>query len=118
MGSHEISKPNKLTYEEIVSDLSLIPINEDDVLFEDIDETVLRKNLSSGELSDKLEKLYLFRMNIESNSLNQTDDKSKQNDLFVLNNLNEDVRTLESRLNSLQHFIDISKKFLSLNETK
>ena len=33
-----------------------------------------------------------------------------------LHNLNQEIESLNERLNSLQHFIEISEKFLSINK--
>ena len=100
-------KPSKLTYEQIVEDLSSIPINQSDVLF-NLYKTENDKN-TTDDYYPKLEKLLLFKANLEQENEKIVSELS-------LDNLNQEIETIDKRLNSLQHFIDISEKFLSINK--
>ena len=104
--------PRLLTYTKMVEDLSSIPINETDILFEkfagdspdaDINST------TADQLYERLKKFILFKSNL---ALENQDLKSD----FSLNNLGCEFEELENRLGSLQHFIDISKKFFSIDK--
>ncbi len=106
-----INKPCKLTYEKIVEDLSSIPINQSDVLFnlyETPSDTKHEKN-TADDYYAKLQKLLLFKANLEQ-------ENEKIISELSLDNLNQEIETIDKRLNSLQHFIDISEKFLSMNK--
>jgi hypothetical protein len=100
--------PSKLTFDQLLSDLNKIPLNDSDVLFS------LSRDLEqeSSELIEKLEKLVLFKTNIELENNNQVSSE------FSVDCLNQNIDTLDKQLNSLQNFVDISKKFLSINNTK
>ena len=101
--NHEPKSPNKLTHEQIVSDLSEIPLNQNDVLFGEESDQL------DDRLYSKLEKLVIFKSNLDLES-------DKMNSEFSPEALNKDLEGLDRHLNSLQHFIEISKKFLSLNK--
>jgi hypothetical protein len=106
-----INKPSKLSYQQIVEDLSSIPINQNDVLFNLYDSTSNTKieKDTADDYSAKLEKLLLFKANLEQENQKIVSELS-------LDNLNQEIETIDNRLNSLQHFIDISEKFLSINK--
>ena len=106
----EQEKLEPLNYEKMIEDLSYIPINESDTLFEvfttqDRSET---DHTKTHDIYDSLEKFVIFKSNME---LENHDLKSD----FSLNDLNDEFDVLEKRLSILQHFIDVSKKFLSIN---
>lgn len=103
-------KPCKLTYDKMIEDLSCIPINENDVLFRTFgNEDSQNDATSQSDLYERLEKFILFKSNLELENENLKSD-------FSLGNLNVEFESFEARLASLQHFIDISKKFFSINK--
>ena len=113
--NESVKAPIQLTSDQIVSDLSSIPINDNDVLFnEEINTALLETNkkqsLDDNEIFfEKLEKLVLFKSNL-------TLDNEHLNSELSLDGLNRNLESLDKHINSLQHFIDISKKFLSINK--
>ncbi|CAF0881811.1 unnamed protein product [Brachionus calyciflorus] len=103
----------KLTYEQIVSDLASIPLNENDVLFDSKINFALENKdskLSENEQFNKrLENLVIFKTNLEF-------ENDKLGSELSLDSVNKDLDNLESHINSLQHFIEISRKFHSLQK--
>ena len=107
----EQKKLESLNYEKMIEDLSSIPINESDALFEafttqDRSET---DTIKTHDIYDSLERFIIFKSNME---LENHDLKSD----FSLHGLNDEFESLEKRLGALQHFIDVSKKFFSINK--
>lgn len=105
-----MSNLKSISYESMLTDLNSIPLNATDFLFEvfsSSQHSQKQDNVSTelNELNAKLEKYILFK----SNSI----DTLKSDDISSLNNLNNEFESLETRLNSLQHFIDVSKKFFN-----
>ena len=103
---NEVKLPERLSLDEIISDLSSIALNQQDVLFEDLS-GVKEKEEERDEdalLYDKLEKLVLLRAVDQGNSA-QKYVKARE--------INQELESLEKRVESLQHFINLSKKFLS-----
>ena len=103
-----------VSYEDMLKDLNSIPINKSDILFEifstkSSQETNDDDNVPDvNELNSKLEKYILFKTNqMASESFD------KPNDTSSLDRLNDEFDSLEKRLNSLQHFVDVSKKFFN-----
>ncbi len=96
-----MSDVKTLTYDDMLNDLNSIQLNKSDVLFEvfadNVKTSTREDDLQLDELNSKLEKYTLFKSNL--------------NDLSSLSNLNDEFDSLDKRLNSLQHFIDVSKKF-------
>lgn len=110
--STDSNESTVLTYSKLIEDLSSIPINEQDVLFEkfeDSDSEADETSISDDQLYERLKNYILFKSNLK---LETSDLKSD----FSLNKLNEDFQSLDTRLVSLQHFIDISKKFYSIDK--
>lgn len=109
----KISQAPKLTYEQIIEDLTSIPINEDDVIFSSKLNSILGKNESTNELTDeeifykRLENYVLFKANLES-------DDGKNKSELSLDSVTENLKSLETSIKSLQHFIEISEKLKSL----
>ena len=103
-----------VSYEDMLNDLNSIPINKNDVLFEKFlpshEETALNETENDKDVADlnsKLEKYIIFKSNqIADRTLNSDDVSS-------INRLNDEFDSLEKRLNSLQHFVDVSKKFFN-----
>jgi hypothetical protein len=105
-----------VTYEEMLNDLNSIQINKSDVLFEKFS-TLRNQETSTNEaenekdlieLNSKLEKYILFK------PLNQmTNEPFKSDDESSLNRLSNEIDSLEKRLSSFQHFVDVSKKFFN-----
>lgn len=109
MNSDQLSKPEKPTCEEIEADLSLIEINERDVLFERQSSSTNEINNSNKELEYKrLEKYILFKLNLES-------DNQKEDSNLSIESVSKDLDFIDKHIHSLKNFIDISKKFLSIN---
>lgn len=110
--SEAIKPPSKITYEQIVFDLSSIKLNEIDPLFDENSNSALerdKKDLNENEVFlDKLEKLVIFKSNLELSN-------EKLNSELCLESLNKNLESLDKHINSLQSFIDVSKKFLSIN---
>lgn len=105
-----VEKPTKLTYEKMIEDLSCIPINENDVLFSAFgNENNSSESTAQNDLYERLEKFILFKSNLQLENDNLKSD-------FSLGDLNTEFESFENRLQALQHFIDISKKFFSINK--
>ena len=102
-----IKKPEKLTYEEIISDLYSVPINKSDVLFERVNEP--KSNSQDDELYKRIEKFILFKSNLEQ-EVEYEDQKNT-----ITGNFEKEFDEIEEKLNKLQNFIDISEKFLSIS---
>ncbi len=97
-----------ISFDKMLDDLNSIPINKNDILFEVFSSDIKTNTMNSddnnttnelNELNIKLEKYVLF--------------KNDTKNLDSLNCLNNEFESLEKRLNSLQHFIDVSKKFFN-----
>lgn len=104
-------KPSRLRYEQILDDLNSISVNQTDVLFnlEDANKQVDTDNSNNSESNySKLEKLLLFKANLEADNENTNKDS--------LSSLKKEIESVDKRLSSLQHFIEISEKFLSINK--
>lgn len=111
--SEDSQVPVRLTYEKINEDLTSIPINETDVLFEEFaeaseSEDEIEAGAGLDKVYERLEKFILFKSNLELENQQLKSDLS-------LNGLSPEFEVLESRVRSLQHFIDISKKFFSIS---
>ena len=109
----DLQVPSRLTYEKVSEDLASIPINQSDVLFEEFsgdssEANEVEADSASAQLYNRLEKFILFKTNLELESQQIKSD-------FSLGSLNSEFEALENRLGSLQHFIDISKKFFSIS---
>ena len=102
----ERNQAPRLTYAEMIEDLGSIPINETDVLFEKFGDEA---GAASDELSERLEGLILFKANLELES-----EGLKSG--FRLADLSDEFEALDKRLGSLQNFIEISKKFFSIDK--
>lgn len=102
-----IKKPDKLTYEEIISDLYSVPINKSDVLFERVKEP--KSNGQDDELYKRIENFILFKSNLEQEV--EYEDQKKT----LTGNFEKEFDDIEEKLNKLQNFIDISEKFLSIS---
>lgn len=103
---NEVKLPERLSLDEIISDLSSIALNQQDVLFEDLSGVKEEEEERDEDalLYDKLEKLVLLRAVDQGNSAQK----------FVkAREINQELESLEKRVESLQHFINLSKKFLS-----
>jgi hypothetical protein len=117
--SNDLTTKFNLTYEKMNEDIGSIPINESDILFDVFaspdtngKSSHLANNKSADDYSyDNIEKLILFKTNVDLENQNLKSD-------FSLNNMTDEFESLENRLASLQHFIDVSKKFFSLNKNK
>jgi len=92
----------------MIEDLSSIPINELDILFEKFSDENLNEK-SGNDLYERLEKFTLFKSNLE------LENQSLKSD-FKLSDLNGEFEELDKRLGSLQNFIEISKKFFSIDK--
>lgn len=111
--SDDSQMPARLTYEKINEDLRSIPINETDVLFGEFaeasdSEDEIQAGTGPDKVYERLEKFILFKSNLELENQQLKSD-------FSLNGLSSEFELLESRVGSLQHFIDISKKFFSIS---
>ena len=109
---NELNTPSLITYEKMTEDLSNIPINESDVLFEtfnDLEENESSSSKYENTIYERLEKFILFKSNLELENQNLKSD-------FSINNLNEKFQSISDRLESIQHFIDVSKKFFSIDK--
>ena len=109
----DLQVPSRLTYDKVSEDLTSIPINQSDVLFEEFsgdssEANEVEADSASAQLYNRLEKFILFKTNLELESQQIKSD-------FSLGSLNSEFEALENRLGSLQHFIDISKKFFSIS---
>ena len=107
--SEQITSPPRLTYEQMIEDLSSIPINENDIVFKEFSENSDFEATITDELYKRFEKFILFKENLELMNQNLKSD-------FSLNNLSEEFESLEKRLGSLQQFIDLSRKFISIDK--
>ena len=109
---NEVKLPQKLSLEQIISDLSSIALNQHDVLFEKQsgDEEREREREDEDEdavLYGKLEKLVLLRA---------VDQGSSAQKYVEAREINQELESLEKRVESLQHFINLSRKFLSAKD--
>ena len=100
-----VTKPAKLTYEDILSDLSSIPLNQKDVLFVKSDDSNTSAN---DDLYEQVEKYTLFSSNLDR------EDQQIDSDLSI-GKLDAEFDKIEERLQNLQNFIDISEKFLAIS---
>jgi len=114
------SSPTRLNFEEIRTDLNMIPINQQDVLFELCFQEDDKSATDSSETCEQLEKLIVFKNNLKSTckttSMATFSTTNLKNSQFSLKNLLVKMDLLKDRLNSLQSFVDISSKFISLNK--
>ena len=98
----------------MVEDLVSVAGNQSDPLFElfqtDLDKNGKLRDLENNEIYEKLEKLFIFKSELKQKNI----DNEKSS--FSMHGLSEDIESLETRVNSLQNFIDISKKFFSINK--
>lgn len=103
MTEDTLVKPAKLTYEQIVSDLSSVPINQADPLFNTTHELPVSDEIEY----DKLEKLIVFKSTLE-NEKTESD--------VSLERSTRDLDFLDKRIDTLQNFVDISKKFMTISK--
>ena len=106
----EISKPQRLGIDDILEDISSIPPDQNDILFDksSLDLGEDRLNKEQKQVYDRVEKYVLFNSKIElenSSNLNSSIDK-----------FDKDLDDIERKLELFENFIDVSEKFLSLKK--
>ena len=106
----EISKPKRLGVDDILEDISSIPPDQNDILFDksSLDLGEDRLNKEQKQVYDRVERYVLFNSKIElenSSNLNSSIDK-----------FDKDLDDIEKKLELFENFIDVSEKFLSLKK--
>lgn len=112
----KLKPPQKPMLEQIVSDLSSVEINENDPLFDGTNGEEIKQMSKNDEDSanyDRLEKFVLFKLNLETA---ENFEKNNNSSNLSLEYLKSDIELLDKHIGSLKNFIDISKKFLTINK--
>lgn len=117
--------PSSLTFDQILEDLTAIPRSGDDALTNanplrprlDADAADSAKNefdADSNDLYEKIKHLVLFKTKM--NDDDDGDEDGSEPSIDEDKNLSE-INRLESRLESLKHYIELSKKFLTFKNS-